>query len=579
MIEQSYVLDVVPGGVPVVVHCHQNDVMARVFELRLVSRNGVPVIPAGASAFIEGQKVDGKVFSYEEELTSIAGETSVIVSLREQMTVLAGDVKCQCKITSGGQVLICANFILRVEEDYTVGADTSETEIPGMVQQAQAAAEAAEHATTDLQMELDALSARMDEFTNLPVGSTAGDAELADIRVAYNGETYGNAGTAVREQVKQVVGTRLNLFKKEFAFDVQANGLPSTKPRALSSPMLIDGEATVYAEYMGVGIQLSIALYSGEDASTFINYSDLDWHDAGTLLYKGDAKYIRLYFWKQNDLPLSDNDFVSAKITVINGYETPVYYEVNTAEDKIARAKLDHALDNCYLNVCTWNVGLWGDGDRKTVTLENIYKWYRAIGACDSDMLFTQESLPEIVPGQLDYSTFMGNKYDYIEAYVPTVASPWAGKGIASKEALYDVTIHNLNEYRTYIKGYIIYNKKRICLINCHLDWRPAGRRQELDMILAAMQKEEYVICCGDFNIESVSEWDIFRNAGYKLANDGAFGQFHTWPHGSSSWPNEITDNVIVSSNINIQNVQMLSGTGDFEVSDHAALMVALRIT
>ena len=150
MIEQSYVLDVVPGGVAVVVHCHQNDVMARVFELRLVSRNGVPVIPAGASAFIEGQKVDGKVFSYEEELTSIAGETSVIVSLREQMTVLAGDVKCQCKITSEGQVLICANFILRVEEDYTVGADTSETEIPGMVQQAQAAAEAAEAAAQNI---------------------------------------------------------------------------------------------------------------------------------------------------------------------------------------------------------------------------------------------------------------------------------------------------------------------------------------------------------------------------------------------------------------------------------------------
>ena len=46
-----------------------------------------------------------------------------------------------------------------------------------------------------------ALEGRMDEFSRLEEGSTSGDAELADIRVAYNGYTYPNAGDAVRGQV------------------------------------------------------------------------------------------------------------------------------------------------------------------------------------------------------------------------------------------------------------------------------------------------------------------------------------------------------------------------------------------
>lgn len=59
---------------------------------------------------------------------------------------------------------------------------------------------------------INTLEGRMDTFTNLPDGSTSGDAELADIRVGGNGVTYATAGDAVRAQFNSVRND-LDLFQ------------------------------------------------------------------------------------------------------------------------------------------------------------------------------------------------------------------------------------------------------------------------------------------------------------------------------------------------------------------------------
>ena len=56
-------------------------------------------------------------------------------------------------------------------------------------------------ATKAERLDLDTLTNRVDNLIGLPNGSTSGDAELTDARIAYNGEVYNNVGNAIRGQV------------------------------------------------------------------------------------------------------------------------------------------------------------------------------------------------------------------------------------------------------------------------------------------------------------------------------------------------------------------------------------------
>lgn len=67
---------------------------------------------------------------------------------------------------------------------------------------------------SDYNQRLAVLTSRMDAFASLPDGSTTGDAELQDIRVAANGSTYPTAGDAVRGQVQILDNTLIGEIEK-----------------------------------------------------------------------------------------------------------------------------------------------------------------------------------------------------------------------------------------------------------------------------------------------------------------------------------------------------------------------------
>lgn len=76
----------------------------------------------------------------------------------------------------------------------------------------------AEHLYNQTKAQMDNIQKRMNTFTSLKDGSTTGDAELTDIRVAYDGKEYGNAGEAVREQAsdmhKALFGAGASIWSK-----------------------------------------------------------------------------------------------------------------------------------------------------------------------------------------------------------------------------------------------------------------------------------------------------------------------------------------------------------------------------
>lgn len=128
MIEQTYSLDLVPSGKPLVVYCSQFDSKSRRLRFNLYKDNVAFSMPSGASATIVGTKPDLTGFNY----TMTVSGSSVYIDIEDQMTAVPGPVLCEVKITSANnERLGTSNFTLYVEKA-AFDSDTviSETDLP-----------------------------------------------------------------------------------------------------------------------------------------------------------------------------------------------------------------------------------------------------------------------------------------------------------------------------------------------------------------------------------------------------------------------------------------------------------------
>lgn len=99
---------------------------------------------------------------------------------------------------------------------------------------------------------------RIDNIAKLPEGSTAGDAELMDIRVGADGVTYDSAGTAVREQINTLshgVGVGDTFLDRQVTSYNLHNTETSTKGFFLSTNdtiIKIDDPSYCFTDYIPV---------------------------------------------------------------------------------------------------------------------------------------------------------------------------------------------------------------------------------------------------------------------------------------------------------------------------------------
>ena len=112
MITHTYDLDMVPGGVQVVVHLSQyDDDFSLVFNL--FARTGDFTIPSGTSAYIRGTKLDGTGYSVSASLD--ISNKRVTVSGDKQLTAVAGAQTFELSLVRNNRTHNTANFVLWIE--------------------------------------------------------------------------------------------------------------------------------------------------------------------------------------------------------------------------------------------------------------------------------------------------------------------------------------------------------------------------------------------------------------------------------------------------------------------------------
>lgn len=164
MITQTFELNLIPEQAPVVIHCDQYDKGTGRLIVKLYEGD-VAYTPTG-TAVIQGTKPDGKGFNYA---ATLSGNT-VTADLTEQMSAVAGHVRCQIVVTESTGRTGTFVFILDVQRSaLPADSDLSESEYQ-LIEQA---IEDAQAAVTDSQgFAEDAEAWAVGERGGDPVGPT-----------------------------------------------------------------------------------------------------------------------------------------------------------------------------------------------------------------------------------------------------------------------------------------------------------------------------------------------------------------------------------------------------------------------
>ena len=221
----------------------QCDMKSRFVRVSL-RHNNSPIDLSDVRVCIMAVKPDGKeIFN---DCTVIDAQNGIAeFEITKQMGIVVGEVECQIKLFGKEKLLSSSIFNLSVSKSLSPNSQDSKDQLNTLIdsinrvdgwdaqfeQKYNGLEQEYAHGITEikelvvrndlvgrmseaeqglvqtnahLSQEIDVERKRIDNFNTLQEGSTTGDAELTDIRIGYDGVTYLNAGTAVREQIRQV---------------------------------------------------------------------------------------------------------------------------------------------------------------------------------------------------------------------------------------------------------------------------------------------------------------------------------------------------------------------------------------
>lgn len=268
MIEQTYRIDMIPDGAPVVVHVSQYDTAARRLSFELYNGGVAYELPAGAVASIAGTKPDNTSFLYA---MTVSGNL-VSIDLQQQMALVAGDVPAEIQITGAEGKIGSANFIIRVERGpIDENSVISETDLPIFEQlvsdaqeaasDAQTAADTASAAATSVSAILPASSgtpgqvltktatgADWQDVDGLPAGGTAGQILAKKSTTSYDTEWVNLASNVKSYTLSASSWSAGSYTISDSLITTSSNqevlpavGITLDQLKALQTAMLVDG--------------------------------------------------------------------------------------------------------------------------------------------------------------------------------------------------------------------------------------------------------------------------------------------------------------------------------------------------
>lgn len=142
MIVQQIDLNLIPGSVPPWINVTQYDYASRTLRFNIYNGTSRFTLTSGITALIEGTKPDGHGFSYSATVN--VSNNYVQASLTQQMTIVAGNVRCNIVLLSGNERIGTLAFILNVQRaGLNNDTDTSGSELPTIIDLARSNQEAA----------------------------------------------------------------------------------------------------------------------------------------------------------------------------------------------------------------------------------------------------------------------------------------------------------------------------------------------------------------------------------------------------------------------------------------------------